>query len=91
MDSFRSDTAIVTNRMRDELQKRTIVAGVCIEAFNINDLAYAPEIAAAMLKRQKAQDLIDARKFVYIVEVNVCPCRDGYVRSKKWKEERQNS
>lgn len=62
--SLRSETAAVALRMRDELQRRVMVAGVRIDSFSINELSYAPEIAQAMLRRQQAQALIDARKTI---------------------------
>lgn len=62
--SLRSETATVAERMRDDLQRRVQVAGVNVHAFNINELSYAPEIAHAMLKRQQAHALIDARKAI---------------------------
>lgn len=62
--SLRSETASVAERMRDDLQRRVAVAGIKIHAFNINELSYAPEIAHAMLKRQQAEALIDARRAI---------------------------
>lgn len=62
--SLRSNTEEVGQLMRDALQSRCNVAGVRIEQFQINELSYAPEIAQAMLKRQQAEALIDARRSI---------------------------
>ncbi|PXF47048.1 hypothetical protein BWQ96_03125 [Gracilariopsis chorda] len=62
--SLRSETAIVSDRMRDELQAKCAVAGVNIVTFSINELSYAPEIAQAMLKRQQAEALVQAREAI---------------------------
>lgn len=62
--SLRSDTEEVSLMMRDALQTRCGIAGVRIDQFQINELSYAPEIAQAMLKRQQAEALIDARRSI---------------------------
>lgn len=62
--SLRSETAVVSDRMRDELQAKCSVAGVKILTFSINELSYAPEIAQAMLKRQQAEALVQAREAI---------------------------
>ena len=48
--------------MRGELQKRVEDAGLIIEEVRITHLAYAEEIAAAMLQRQQAAAIISARQ-----------------------------
>jgi hypothetical protein len=45
-----------------ELGKKTIQAGISILDAKITHLAYSPEISNAMLKRQQAQAIIDARQ-----------------------------
>ncbi|CAN8062903.1 unnamed protein product [Agarophyton chilense] len=62
--SLRSETTVVSSRMRDELQAKCAVAGVNIVTFSINELSYAPEIAQAMLKRQQAEALVQAREAI---------------------------
>ncbi|MEC7545389.1 MAG: hypothetical protein CSH37_04760 [Thalassolituus sp.] len=47
-----------------ELQEAVDVSGIVVESVKFNDLAYAPEIAQAMLMRQQAQAFIDARKTI---------------------------
>ena len=48
--------------MKAELQKRVEEAGIVVEEVRITHLAYAEEIAAAMLQRQQAAAIIAARQ-----------------------------
>ncbi|HCE73938.1 MAG TPA: hypothetical protein DEP67_05645, partial [Lachnospiraceae bacterium] len=50
--------------IRDEIQSKVEVAGLEILDARITYLAYAPEIAAAMLQRQQASAIVDARKLI---------------------------
>ena len=50
--------------MKAAIQERGDVAGIEIVEARITHLAYAPEIAAAMLQRQQAAAIIDARKMI---------------------------
>lgn len=60
--SLRGSTAAVADHLKQEVQQRLAKAGVeAIEA-RISHLAYAPEIAAAMLQRQQAGAIIAARQ-----------------------------
>ena len=59
--SLRGNTAEVAEKLKTEVQARLDVAGVVIEESRISHLAYAPEIAAAMLQRQQAAAIIAAR------------------------------
>ncbi len=59
--SLRGHTVEVAERLEKEIQERVALAGVHIEEARISYLAYAPEIAAAMLQRQQAGALIAAR------------------------------
>jgi hypothetical protein len=52
----------VGEALKDELHKRLEVAGVDVLEARISHLAYAPEIAQAMLRRQQAQAVISARQ-----------------------------
>lgn len=54
----------VAEILRSELQERVAVAGISIDDARISHLAYAPEIAGAMLRRQQAQAIIEARKLI---------------------------
>lgn len=62
--SLRGSSEIVAERIRTEIQKRVENAGIEIVEARITYLAYATEIAAAMLQRQQASAIIDARKMI---------------------------
>ena len=62
--SLRGSSEVVAQRIREEIQSRVEEAGLEIVEARITYLAYAPEIAAAMLQRQQASALIDARKVI---------------------------
>ncbi|MEC8985793.1 MAG: SPFH domain-containing protein, partial [Actinomycetota bacterium] len=55
------DASEVNDNLRTELQERATAAGVEILEARLNDLAYAPEIAEAMLRRQQASAIVAAR------------------------------
>jgi regulator of protease activity HflC (stomatin/prohibitin superfamily) len=48
--------------LRTELVKRLVVAGITVDECGFTHLAYAPEIAGAMLRRQQAEAVVAARK-----------------------------
>lgn len=52
----------VTERLRSEIQERLAKAGIEVIEARISHLAYAPEIAGAMLRRQQAGAIIAARQ-----------------------------
>lgn len=62
--SLRGSSDIVAARIRDEIQARVSDAGIEILEARITYLAYATEIAAAMLQRQQASAVVDARKLI---------------------------
>ena len=62
--SLRGSTEVVANRIREEIQSKVTDAGLEIVDAKITYLAYAPEIAAAMLQRQQASAVVDARKLI---------------------------
>ena len=59
--SLRGSTEIVASRIKEEIQSKVENAGLEIVDARITYLAYAPEIAAAMLQRQQAAAIVDAR------------------------------
>ena len=59
--SLRANTADVAAHLKTEIQDRLSKAGVEVIEARISHLAYAPEIAAAMLQRQQAAAIIAAR------------------------------
>ncbi|HEY0928263.1 SPFH domain-containing protein [Brevundimonas sp.] len=62
--TLRADAEDVAARLREELVGRVAVAGVVIDEARIAHLAYAPEIASAMLKRQQAEAVLAARQLI---------------------------
>lgn len=60
--SLRGSSQEVADKLQEELQSRVDVAGIKVSEVRITNLAYAPEIAAAMLQRQQAEAIIAARK-----------------------------
>jgi regulator of protease activity HflC (stomatin/prohibitin superfamily) len=60
--SLRGHTAEVAEHLKHEIQDRLAKAGVEVLEARISHLAYAPEIAAAMLQRQQAGAIIAARQ-----------------------------
>lgn len=59
--ALRSHATEVSQHLRDELSERLADAGVQVIDARISHLAYAPEIAQAMLQRQQANAIIAAR------------------------------
>jgi regulator of protease activity HflC (stomatin/prohibitin superfamily) len=59
--SLRGSTALVAGQLQKEVQERVRLAGVEVLEARISHLAYAPEIAQAMLQRQQAAAIIAAR------------------------------
>jgi hypothetical protein len=60
--SLRGHTGVVADHLKREIQERLAKAGVQVLESRISHLAYAPEIAAAMLQRQQAGAIIAARQ-----------------------------
>ena len=60
--TLRSGIEEVSSVLRVELQERLGKAGVVVEETRLTHLAYAPEIASAMLRRQQAEAIIAARR-----------------------------
>jgi len=62
--SLRSHPKQISEELRKEVQDRLNKAGVRVIESRISHLAYAPEIASAMLRRQQAMAIIAARKTI---------------------------
>ncbi len=60
--TLRSGLDEVSQALRNELQDRLAKAGVRVDEARLTHLAYAPEIAQAMLRRQQAEAIISARQ-----------------------------
>jgi hypothetical protein len=59
--SLRTSSQEITERLRTEIQERLSKAGIEVIEARISHLAYAPEIAQAMLRRQQASAVVAAR------------------------------
>ena len=62
--SLRGSTTVVAERIKKLIQEKVNIAGLEIVEARITYLAYAPEIASAMLQRQQATAIIDAKKVI---------------------------
>jgi regulator of protease activity HflC (stomatin/prohibitin superfamily) len=62
--TLRGDADQVSTLLRQKLQERVSVAGVVIDETKLSHLAYAPEIASAMLRRQQAEAVLAARRYI---------------------------
>lgn len=62
--TLRGDSQEISAKLKAEIQKNVRVAGLNIIDAKITHLAYAPEIAAAMLQRQQAAAIIDAKRAI---------------------------
>jgi regulator of protease activity HflC (stomatin/prohibitin superfamily) len=60
--SLRANTAEIATHLKKEIQDRLSKAGVEVLESRISHLAYAPEIASAMLRRQQASAIVAARQ-----------------------------
>ena len=60
--TLRSAVDEVSATLKDELGARLAKAGVVVEEARLTHLAYAPEIAGVMLRRQQADAIIAARQ-----------------------------
>jgi len=59
--TLRGSPDVVTAELQTELNERLAVAGIVVDEAGLTHLAYAPEIAGAMLRRQQAEAVIAAR------------------------------
>jgi regulator of protease activity HflC (stomatin/prohibitin superfamily) len=82
---LKAESEEVSNAYVAELNEAVDAAGINVLSVRLNDLTYAPEIAQAMLMRQQAMALIDARKT--IVEGAVEIVKDAVERLHKAKLE----
>jgi regulator of protease activity HflC (stomatin/prohibitin superfamily) len=59
--SLRGSSDAINRELQEELERRLQMAGIEVLEARLSHLAYAPEIAGAMLQRQQAEAIIDAR------------------------------
>ena len=64
VQSLRGDSIEISAKLKAEIQRNVKAAGLNIIDAKITHLAYAPEIAVAMLQRQQAVAIIDAKKTI---------------------------
>lgn len=69
--TLRGSGDVVNSELQIELNERLSVAGIDVDEVGLTHLAYAPEIAGAMLRRQQADAVIAARKKVVIGAVGM--------------------
>jgi len=69
--TLRGGADVVADALRAELQARVQQAGVSVQEAKLTHLAYAPEIAGAMLRRQQAEAVIAARSKIVIGAVSM--------------------
>lgn len=62
--TLRADAEDVAGRLRDELGTRLHAAGLAIDEARLAQLAYSPEIAGVMLRRQRAEAILSARRLI---------------------------
>jgi len=62
--SLRGSSQEIAEKLKEEIQEKVEMAGLKILEARITHLSYAPEIAAAMLQRQQASAIIDARQMI---------------------------
>jgi regulator of protease activity HflC (stomatin/prohibitin superfamily) len=81
--TLRSGMDEVAQVLREELQERLAKAGVQVDETRLTHLAYAPEIANAMLRRQQAEAIIAARRKIVHGAVSMVEMALEDLRSKK--------
>ncbi len=60
-ETLRSSVEVVNDTLENEIAERLSIAGIEVMEARIGYLAYAPEIASAMLRRQQAEAIVAAR------------------------------
>jgi len=69
--TLRGDADVVSEELERELQSRVARAGITIDECRLTHLAYAQEIAQAMLRRQQAEAVIAARQKIVVGAVSM--------------------
>ena len=81
--TLRSGVEEVSMTLKTELQDRLEQAGVVVEEARLSHLAYAPEIAGAMLRRQQAEAVIAARTKIVHGAVSMVEMALGELSARK--------
>lgn len=69
--TLRGSADVINAELQTELNERLVVAGIVVDEAGLTHLAYAPEIAGAMLRRQQAEAVIAARSKLVIGAVSM--------------------
>jgi regulator of protease activity HflC (stomatin/prohibitin superfamily) len=69
--TLRGGGDVIVQKLKNELSQRFDKAGLAVEDARLTHLAYAPEIAGAMLRRQQAEAVIAARKQIVLGAVSM--------------------
>ncbi|HEV2866029.1 MAG TPA: SPFH domain-containing protein, partial [Allosphingosinicella sp.] len=69
--TLRGDAEVVSEELERELQDRVARAGITVDECRLTHLAYAQEIAQAMLRRQQAEAVIAARQKIVVGAVSM--------------------
>jgi len=69
--TLRADGVKVGEMLQAKLQERVAVAGLLVDEARLSHLAYAPEIAGAMLRRQQAEAVLAARQKIVMGAVSM--------------------
>jgi regulator of protease activity HflC (stomatin/prohibitin superfamily) len=69
--TLRAEAELVAERLKEELQERVATAGLVVDEVRLAHLAYAPEIAGAMLRRQQAEAILAARRLIVLGAVGM--------------------
>jgi len=62
--NLKKENKEIQEELRNVLQEKVAIAGIYIKSVMLNELSYAVEIAAAMLKKQQAKAIVDAREII---------------------------
>jgi regulator of protease activity HflC (stomatin/prohibitin superfamily) len=95
--SLRGDTEVIAVELTRELQERLSAAGVEVIESRLTHLAYAPEIAGAMLQRQQASAIVAARHIIVEGAVGMVQAaieqleKEGYVLDEERKAAMMNN
>jgi regulator of protease activity HflC (stomatin/prohibitin superfamily) len=82
--TLRSGAEEVQAMLKSELQDRLAKAGVAVDEARLTHLAYAPEIASAMLRRQQAEAVIAARQKIVHGAVSMVEMALRELAAKTW-------
>jgi regulator of protease activity HflC (stomatin/prohibitin superfamily) len=81
--ALRNNPVEIADQLRTEIQDRLVKAGITVIEARISHLAYAPEIANAMLRRQQANAVIAARSRIVEGAVSMVEMALEQLSSKK--------